>query len=196
MLEDSFCDFDIRVDDIGALTPAKAAKMLRDRSWKGEKQRKYFGWVASGKSRHYGDEDIDTKKQIISLLNKRTKVDSFHALRLLESLYLNSEGDYKVGLEFSSCSDKTESKMYPPFRTGYANGARIHICTDSLGRDFNSIHSKQIRYDPKEICHYTAVFLHEFAHVLDKRGVDSFYGNSPNPERRADAFAQHFIDNL
>jgi hypothetical protein len=32
--------------------------------------------------------------------------------------------------------------------------------------------------------------------VLDKRHIDSFYGHNKDIERRADAWAQYFIDSL
>lgn len=188
------------------------------------KQKRYFGWVAGGGS-GYGDDDFDetgeagfieesfvsssgsaaaaddyyyggdtAQARVVMLLNRRTKKDSREALDLLCKLY---GVDEHVGLEFSGCEEKPVSPVYPPFRTGYANSVRIHICSDSLGDAFNAIRSKQIHYDPALVTHYCAVFLHEFAHVLDKRKLlpAEFYGYAKNDiERRADRWAQHFID--
>lgn len=142
----------------------------------------------------FGKTPIMRRLTIIGLLNKRTKAASREALDLLCELY---GVDEYVGLEFSGCEEKPVSPVYPPFRTGYANRVRIHICSDSLGDAFNAILSKQIRYDPARVTHYCAVFLHEFAHVLDKRAMlPADYGGvyKNDIERRADHWAQHFID--
>lgn len=204
------------------LTSRKAREILRHGSVHGHaltaKQKRYFGWVAGGGS-GYGDDDDDgasavvddeedyyygqddgpkmvamLQARVVMLLNRRTKKDSRTALDLLCKLY---GVDERVGLEFSGCEEKPVSPVYPPFRTGYANSVRIHICSDSLGDAFNAIRSKQIHYDPALVTHYCAVFLHEFAHVLDKRKLlpAEFYGYAKNDiERRADRWAQHFID--
>jgi hypothetical protein len=131
---------------------------------------------------------------VIDLLNRRTRKDSHQALAILSEMFLGNAAE--VNLEFSSCQDKKESAVYPGFKTGYANGSRIHICTDALGDDFNAQHSKQIAYDSARVTHYAAMFLHEFGHVLDKRGIeyDKWYGGNTHVERKADAFAQWFID--
>jgi hypothetical protein len=179
----------------GKLTAAKARKMLHDRSWKTEKQRRYFGWVAGGRKRRYDGDDIQLElhRDVIGLLNKRTRQDSQRALEVLEWMYLDPD-EWRVGLEFSSCSEKPPSKMYAPFRTGYANAKRIHICSDTMTDEFNATLSKQINYDPARVSHYAAVFLHEFAHVMDKREIPGDYGGKSHVERRADAWAQGFID--
>jgi hypothetical protein len=179
------------------LSSKKAREILHHGSVHGhsltEKQRRYFGWVAGGESGYGGGDN----NSVVSLLNQRTKESSRKALDMLCNMFnLNDE---EVGLEFSGCEEKPVSPIYPPFRTGYANRVRIHICSDSLGDAFNAIQSKQIFYDPKKITHYCAVFLHEFAHVLDKRGLlPSEYGGfyKKDIERRADHWAQSFLNSL
>lgn len=176
--------------DVGnKLSASKARRMLHDKT---EKQRRYVA------SHGYGNEtDVKTFcRHVIALLNRRTRHDTQLALRALEKAYLSAD-EPRVGLEFSSCSEKPVSKVYAPFRTGYANAHRIHMCSDTLSDAFNATHSKQITYDQQYVSHYAVVFLHEFGHVLDKRHIKNVYygeGNQEDPERRADAYAQHMIE--
>lgn len=150
------------------------------------------GYVASSSR---GNEEKSFCRHVIALLNRRTRHDTQLALRALEKAYLSAD-EPRVGLEFSSCSEKPVSKVYAPFRTGYANAHRIHLCSDTLSDAFNATHSKQIAYDQTYVTHYAVVFLHEFGHVLDKRHIKNvYYGeHEDDPERRADAYAQHMIE--
>lgn len=191
-------DTDLHYNIDRKLTSTKARAMLHDHSWTTDRQRRYLGWVANGRSRsnQYGGGGGDAffYRQVIELLNQRTRQATQQALTALENKYLTDDVDPRVGLEFSSCSDKKVSAVYPPFRTGYANAHRIHICSDTMTDAFNAIHSKQIEYDARYVSHYCVVFLHEFGHVMDKRHVPSFYGGTDKVELRADAWAQRFID--
>lgn len=176
----------------GRLSPAKASHMLHEGKVLTDKQRRFFACRAHGGC-GYGE---DSAEMVIDLLNRRTRKDSHRALAMLSDMFLGDSG--AVNLEFSHCDDKKESVVYPGFKTGYANGSRIHICIDSLGDAFNAQHSKTIAYDSARVTHYAAMFLHEFGHVLDKRDIeyDDWYGGNTQVERRADAFAQWFINKL
>lgn len=180
----------------GRLSPGKASHMLHEGRANGrpltDKQRRFFACRAHGGC-GYGE---DSAELVIDLLNRRTRKASHQALAVLSKMFLGDSG--ALSLEFSNCDDKNESVVYPGFKTGYANGSRIHICTDSLGDAFNAQHSKTISYDAARVTHYAAMFLHEFGHVLDKRDIeyDNWYGGNTQVERRADAFAQWFINKM
>jgi len=155
------------------------------------KQRRYFGYIYG--SSYGDDDDMSDFITVVTLLNKRTQEDSEKALLILQQMYALQSA---VGLEFSTCIEKTTSTVYPGYRTAYANARRIVICADSMKNNFNNgTHSKTIRYNSQKIQHYTVVFLHEFAHVLDKRGL-LMEDATKNDERIADAFAQQFIDKV
>lgn len=192
-------DLDLHYNINKQLTSKKARAMLHEHAYTTDKQRRYLGWVSnrrSSSSSNYGDDDddgVEFYRRVIALLNERNRQSSHQALVLLENTYL-SDGEPRVGLEFSSCSDKKVSTMYAPFRTGYANARRIHMCSDTMSDAFNATHSKQIDYDAQYVSHYCVVFLHEFGHVMDKRHIPSYYGGTSRVELRADAWAQHFIN--
>jgi hypothetical protein len=182
------------------LSSSKAREILRHGSVRGHaltpKQKRYFGWVAGGGSGYgiAGSAGDDTPLEILRLLNERTEDATVRAVEMLRELVGLEE---EVRLEFSGCPNKPRSTVYPPFRTGYANAYRIHICTDAMGDAFNAIHSKTIQYDDVIICHYAVVVLHEFGHVLDKRHELRGCGDVvKHPERRADWWAQEFLDKL
>jgi hypothetical protein len=177
-----------------SLSPGKARIMLHEGRVHNrpltEKQRRFFACRAHGGC-GYGEGSAEL---VIDLLNRRNRKDSHRALAILSEMFLGNAG--LVRLEFSPCLEKSDSVVYPGFKTGFANGERIHICDDALTDAFNAQHSKTIAYDDAKVSHYTAMFLHEFGHVLDKNGIEyeHFYGGNSNVERRADAFAQWFIN--
>lgn len=174
-----------------SLSPGKASKMLHEGKALTDKQRRFFACRAHGGC-GYGEASGEL---VIDLLNRRTQQASHQALKMLTDMFMEGAS---ITLEFSSCADKDDSAVYPGFKTGYANGSRIHICLDALSDAFNAQHSKTISYDSAHVSHYAAMFLHEFGHVLDKNGIeyDDFYGENTHVERRADAFAQWFINKL
>jgi hypothetical protein len=174
------------------VSSSKAREILRHGSVRGHpltpKQKRYFGWIAGGGAGYGGGDAME----ILRLLNERTAESTAQAIEMLRHY---TRLDDEVALEFSGCADKPKSTVYPPFRTGYANAYRIHLCTDSMGDAFNALHSKTIQYDDLIICHYAVVVLHEFGHVLDKRHK---LGECTvkHPERRADWWAQEFLNKL
>jgi hypothetical protein len=177
------------------LSSRKAREILHHGSVRGHpltsKQRRYFGWVAGGGRSGYGgvhDEDME----ILWLLNERTEDATREAIKMLTArLRLVDE----VRVEFSGCPNKPQSTVYPPFRTGYANAYRIHLCSDAMDDGFNALHSKTVNYDPVIVSHYAVVVLHEFGHVLDKRHL---LQSCPvtHAERRADWWAEQFLSKL
>jgi len=176
------------------VSSSKAREILRHGSVRGHpltsKQKRYFGWIAGGSSAYGAGDGITL--EILRLLNERTADATAHAVEMLRHhVGLQDE----VQLEFSGCPNKPQSTVYPPFRTGYANAYRIHICTDSMGDAFNALHSKTVQYDEVMICHFAVVVLHEFGHVLDKRHLLEKC-TIQHPERRADWWAQQFLDAL
>lgn len=180
------------------LSSNKAREILRHGSVRGHaltaKQRRYFGWVA-GRSSLYGgggEEEENVLLHVLWLLNERTESATRAAIGMLEKHERLLD---EVRVEFSGCPDKPRSTVYPPFRTGYANAYRIHLCSDAMGDDFNHVHSKTIAYDPLIVSHYAVVVLHEFGHVLDKRQL-LHECPARNPERRADWWAQEFLSKL
>lgn len=179
----------------GGLTPGKARIMLHEGRANGrpltDKQRRFFACRAHGGCAYGAAES--SAQGVIDLLNRRTRGATRQALDMLQNMFMDGQ---HVDLEFSDCLDKDDSVVYPGFKTGYANGSRIHICTDALGDGFNAQHSKTISYDSAHVSHFCAMFLHEFGHVLDKNSIewDTWYGGATNVERRADAFAQWFIN--
>jgi hypothetical protein len=153
-----------------------------------ENQKKFMRENADS---YYGGKEI--VKRVIELLNSRKRENLHEALGLLCGMFF-----VKCELTFSDCKEKPVSKVYPPFRTGYANAIRINICTDVLEDNFNSIHSKQIIFDDPEcyekISHLAIVFLHEFGHVMHKNHREGPYGDTNDEERTADNWAVCFIN--
>jgi hypothetical protein len=175
------------------LSSRKAREILHHGSVKGhpltDRQRRYFGWVASRGSRGYGGEpDLE----ILWLLNERTEDATRDAIAMLTARQRLTDD---VRVEFSGCPNKPRSTVYPPFRTGYANAYRIHLCSDSMDDAFNALRSKTVVYDDVIVSHYAVVVLHEFGHVLDKRHLLQACPVT-HAERRADWWAQEFLSKL
>jgi hypothetical protein len=130
--------------------------------------------------------------EILRLLNERTEETTRVAIEMLAKRQRLVD---EVRVEFSGCPNKPRSTVYPPFRTGYANAYRIHLCSDSMNDAFNELHSKTVAYDPVIISHYAVVVLHEFGHVLDKRHLLQACPLT-HPERRADWWTEEFLSKL
>ncbi len=141
---------------------------------------------------YYGS--MSTVIEIVRLINSRERDKLGRALEMLCNVF-----SVQCVLTFGDCKDRPVSKVYPPFRTGYANAVRINLCTDVLGDAFNAIRSKQIVFDDPDACyarvsHLAIVFLHEFGHVMHKNRRPGPYGDSLDEERAADNWAVCFVN--
>lgn len=163
----------------------KARKILHEGKAHGrpltKKQRRYFAWLA------YSKQDIsqfETRGQTVLKLLKNydVKKDIKLAIVILAEMYDIPESEIIV--KFGPCQDSEYA---------YANSYRIYVCDKIRTKEYDESESHFIQHKKYGVGHFAATILHEFGHVLDKKGMNYENGGFNHEEERADFFASNFI---
>lgn len=130
---------------------------------------------------------------VVALLETQS-VDSIRQAVTRLQVHYDPQG-VQVDVDFDGCANDI---LNGDPGIAKANGKRIVVCDTARAKHFQREPSIEVpNYEEQyHVKHLTVVILHEFGHVLDRRGKlpkddDSFL--SDDKEARANAFVHHFL---